>query len=81
MNYKTTERLEFHELLQYFENHLMQQIMPFWLENCLDHERGGFNNCVNDDGRLISTEKFLWSQGRALWMLCSLYNDFVGDSK
>ncbi|MBT7477765.1 MAG: hypothetical protein HN649_14190 [Nitrospina sp.] len=36
---------------------------------------------MNDDGRLISTEKFLWSQGRALWMLSSLYNDFDGDPK
>ena len=42
MNFKTTERLEFHELLKYFENHLKQQIMPFWLEHCVDHEREGF---------------------------------------
>ena len=81
MNYKTTERLEFHELLQFFENHLKQQILPFWLEHCVDHEGGGFNNCVNDDGSLVSTEKFLWSQGRALWVFSSLYNDFDGDPK
>jgi len=81
MSSKTTERLEFHELLQFFENHLKQQIMPFWLEHCVDHEGGGFNNCVNDDGNLVSTEKFLWSQGRALWVFSSLYNDFDGDPK
>ena len=42
MSSKTTERLEFHELLQFFENHLKQQVLPFWLEHCVDHERGGF---------------------------------------
>ena len=42
MNSKTTERLEFQELLQFFENHLKQQILPFWLEHCVDHEGGGF---------------------------------------
>ena len=81
MSSKTTERLEFHELLQFFETHLKQQILPFWLEHCVDHEGGSFNNCVNDDGNLVSTEKFLWSQGRALWMFSSLYNDFDGDPK
>ena len=40
----------------------------------MDAEYGGVFNCVRDDGELVSTEKFLWSQGRMLWLLSVLHN-------
>ena len=71
--------MTFAELLEFYRNHLVYDVMPFWTENCIDWGRGGINNCVADDGRLLSTDKYLWSQGRALWVFSALYNDFDGD--
>ena len=50
--------------------------MPFWLKHCTDFERGGVFNLIEDDGTVLSTDKLLWCQGRALWTFSSLYNDF-----
>ena len=42
--------------------------MPFWWR-AIDRERGGVFNCFDNSGtRLISREKFTWSQGRFAWL-------------
>jgi N-acylglucosamine 2-epimerase len=47
---------------------LAGSIVPFW-QRTLDPVRGGVFNCWNNAGtRLISRDKFTWSQGRFLWM-------------
>lgn len=71
----------FADLLSFYRNHLVNDVMPFWIEHCIDTEHGGLNNCVDDDGTVRSTDKFIWSQGRALWTFSSLYNDFDHDPK
>ena len=49
----------------FYENELCCNILPFWLERCEDRENGGYVNCFSNDGsRLVSTDKFIWSQGR-----------------
>jgi len=69
------------ELLAFYENHLRRDVMPFWTAHCVDRKHGGLNNCVADDGTVLSTDKIMWSQGRALWTFCALYNDFDRDPK
>lgn len=45
-------------------------ILPFWLENGIDTEHGGFFTCFDNRGRRrLSTNKFTWSQGRFVWLL------------
>jgi len=73
-----SDRMTFAELLDFYTRHLTEQVMPFWLP-LVDREHGGLNNCVTNEGQLVSTDKYLWSQGRALWTFSSLYNDFDGD--
>lgn len=72
--------MTFPELRDFYQHHLHQQVLPFWLR-CIDPEHGGVNNCVRDDGTVVSTDKFLWSQGRALWVFSTLYNEHDGDPK
>ena len=74
-------RLGFQELLEFYEEHLTVQVMPFWTTHCIDREHGGINNIVADDGTVLSTDKFLWSQGRALWTFSSLFTRLDGDRK
>jgi N-acylglucosamine 2-epimerase len=69
-----SERMSFAELLALYEDHLYRRVMPFWVRHCIDWEHGGINNCVSDDGVVQSTDKFMWSQGRALWTFSALYN-------
>lgn len=57
---------------QYY-NTLVDEIIPYWLKHSID-ESGAINNCLNEDGSLISKERYIWSQGRALWTFSALYN-------
>ena len=61
------------DLFGFLKIHLLTYIMPFWTRYCIDDENGGVNNIVNDDGTVRSTDKLIWSQGRALWTFSALY--------
>ncbi len=57
-------------------DHLDRVVLPFWLERGPDREFGGFYTCF--DGithQLVARHKFLWAQGRVLWLLSELYRD------
>jgi N-acylglucosamine 2-epimerase len=51
---------------------LFRQVIPFWLEHAVDRD-GGLNTCLTDEGRLVSRDKWLWSQWRAVWVFSRLY--------
>lgn len=72
----TSPAIDFAKLLVFYEDHLTNSVMPFWREHCIDWDYGGVFNLIEDDGRIVSTDKLMWSQGRALWTFSSLYNDF-----
>ena len=74
-------RLSWSELRQFLHQHLTEHVLPFWFPKLIDQRYGGLKNCVQDDGEVLSTEKYLWSQGRALWVLSKLFNDIDQDSK
>lgn len=60
----------FGELAGFYRQHLEQRVLPFWLRHGIDEERGGFFTCFDNSGeRLVSTDKYTWSQGRMLWLL------------
>lgn len=62
-----------YELKQFYEKHLKQDILPFWLNNAVDDEYGGYYTCFNNEGsKLLSTDKFTWSQGRMVWVFAKL---------
>lgn len=59
--------------LSFFKQELTENLLSFWMSRCLDKENGGYLNCFTNDGsRLISTDKYTWSQGRFLWMFSKL---------
>ena len=57
---------------QYYDT-LMNEVMPFWMNNSLD-ESGAINNCIAEDGTVLSKNRYIWSQGRALWTFSAMYN-------
>lgn len=53
----------------------MENCLPFWLEHSQDKEYGGYFSCLNRDGSVYDTDKFIWLQGREVWMFAMLYNN------
>lgn len=58
-----------------YKNGLLDNIIPFWIKNSVDHEYGGFMFCLDRDGSVIDTDKGVWQTGRFTWMLATLYNE------
>ena len=51
-------------------------VANFWLRNGMDKEHGGVYTCLDRTGRIYSTDKSVWMQGRCGWIysyLCHLY--------
>ena len=64
--------IDLNEVLRRYRRELTESVVPFWLDNAVDHEFGGLFTCIRDDGTLISTDKYMWSQLRALWTFSAL---------
>ena len=48
----------------------------FWLKYGIDKEYGGVYTCIDRTGKIYSTDKSVWMQGRCAWTysyLCNLY--------
>ena len=61
--------------LNILRHELFQQVLPWWLNKSLDKEGGGYFNCIYEDGSLFDTTKYIWLQGRQVWMLAKIYGD------
>ena len=59
---------------QKYRDDLVNDIMPFWLKNGLDHVNGGVYTCVDRDGSLIDSTKSVWFQGRFAFVCSFAYN-------
>ncbi len=60
-------------LAAWLHAHLFDHVLPFWTRHAID-DRGGLHTCLNDRGEILSTDKWLWSQWRAVWVFSRLYN-------
>lgn len=57
----------------FYVHHLDTVVLPFWLDRAIDVEHGGYFTCFDNTGqKLLSTDKFTWSQGRMVWVLSRL---------
>ena len=53
---------------------LVENILPFWLENSIDYKNGGIYTQLDEKGEIYGTDKSVWFQGRALWVFSKAYN-------
>jgi N-acylglucosamine 2-epimerase len=60
---------------QKYHTELVESVVPFWLKHSLDHEFGGYFTCLDRDGTVYDTKKYMWLQGRQIYTLCRLYNE------
>lgn len=66
--------IDFKKLARQYKSELLDRVMPFWMEKSIDKEFGGYFTCLERDGEVFDTDKFIWLQGREVWMLSTLYN-------
>ncbi|MCU0385148.1 MAG: AGE family epimerase/isomerase [Flavihumibacter sp.] len=59
---------------EFYSNQLLKDTIPFWFPRSYDQEYGGFLLMRDADGSLIDDDKAVWIQGRATWLLATLYN-------
>ena len=62
------------ELAKFYQHQLLNDTVPFWFPRSFDNEHGGFLFMRDADGSLIDDDKSVWIQGRATWLLATLYN-------
>lgn len=62
------------ELAQLYRQTLLDNILPFWATHSLDREHGGYFTCLDREGRVFDTDKFIWLQNRQVWLFSTLYN-------
>lgn len=67
------ERLDLKELSSRYRSLLLEDVIPWWQKFGLDPS-GAINTCIKDNGEVISRDRWLWSQWRAVWVFSKLYN-------
>lgn len=66
--------MDFKQLAKQYKSELLDKVVPFWLEKSQDLEYGGYFTCLERNGDVFDTDKFVWLQGREVWMFATLYN-------
>lgn len=60
-------------LAELYRKELLENVLPFWLRHSRDNDHGGYFNCLNRDGSVFDTEKFMWLQAREVWTFATMY--------
>lgn len=66
---------------QLYQDELEKHVLPFWEQFSLDHEHGGYFTCLDREGNVFDTDKFIWLQARQAWTFSMLYNRDKADSR
>jgi N-acylglucosamine 2-epimerase len=61
-------------LHQRYRSALLDDVIPFWMRYSPDRVNGGYFTCLDRDGSVYDTDKFIWLQCRQVWMFSMLYN-------
>ncbi|VEP14671.1 N-acyl-D-glucosamine 2-epimerase [Hyella patelloides LEGE 07179] len=67
-------RQKFIELAEVYQTTLLDNVIPFWERYSLDWEQGGYFTCLDREGKVYDTDKFIWLQNRQLWTFSWFYN-------
>ena len=57
-----------------YRNELLESVVPFWINHSKDTVFGGYLTSLSRRGEVYDTDKFMWLQGREVWLFSMLYN-------
>ena len=63
------------DLEEQYQRELLENVIPFWEKYSPDREYGGYFTCLQRDGSVFDTDKFIWLQARQVWLFSMLYNE------
>ncbi len=49
-----------------YKTELLENILPFWMKFSRDEKYGGYFTCLEKEGKVFDTDKFVWLQGRGV---------------
>lgn len=78
---RTLAGMTLEQLRDDYHDRLFNRYLPFWDRGGFDNEHGGFICELNDDGSVFRDEKYIWYQGRAIWVYSFLYRHFGRDRR
>ena len=64
---------------QSIEEELFQKVLPFWDRHSVDLELGGFFACLDEDGDIYDRRKFMWLNGRQIYMYATIAETYTSD--
>jgi N-acylglucosamine 2-epimerase len=56
-----------------YRDELLKNVIPFWMKHSKDEQCGGYLTSLDRDGAVYDTDKWMWLQGRQVWMFAVLY--------
>ncbi|MDD5697127.1 MAG: AGE family epimerase/isomerase [Victivallaceae bacterium] len=59
--------------IERYDNELINSVIPFWQDHCVDTQYGGYFTLLDRDGSVYDTTKYLWMQWRIVYMFATLY--------
>jgi N-acylglucosamine 2-epimerase len=62
------------DLAQLYRHALLNDVLPFWEKHSVDAQGGGYFTCLERNGTVFDTDKFVWLQARQVWLFSMLYN-------
>jgi N-acylglucosamine 2-epimerase len=68
------EKTNFSALIKQYSDALLRDVIPFWEDHSIDGECGGYFTCLDRDGSVFDTDKFVWLQTRQVWTFSMLYS-------
>lgn len=66
--------MNFKPYTEQYRSALLDDVIPFWERHSIDREYGGYFTCLDRDGSVFDTDKFIWLQARQVWTFAMLYN-------
>ncbi|EDX84829.1 N-acylglucosamine 2-epimerase superfamily [Synechococcus sp. PCC 7335] len=64
----------YRNLADLYRSTLFDNVIPFWEKHSVDTRYGGYFTCLNSEGVVYDTDKFVWLQNRQVWTFSMLYN-------
>lgn len=69
----TQEKYSLQTYAPLYLKELKDNILPFWVRYSKDEKNGGFFTCLDREGNVFDTDKFMWLQGREVWCFSYMY--------
>ena len=61
-------------LAKLYQDTLLGNVIPFWSNHSIDQQYGGYFTCLDRQGTVYDTDKFIWLQNRQVWTYSMFYN-------